>query len=47
MEIKHYWDKDQTRLLDVAERVNLHRLLKNAQIKGFSFDRLRINSPEE
>jgi hypothetical protein len=31
----------------VAEKVNLHRLLKNAQMQGSSFDRLRINSPEE
>jgi hypothetical protein len=31
----------------VAEKVAAHRLLKNVQIKGSSFDKLRINSPEE
>jgi hypothetical protein len=32
---------------EVAEKVILARLLKNAQMQGASFDRLRINSPEE
>jgi hypothetical protein len=31
----------------VAEKVAAHRLLKNVQIQGSSFDKLRINSPEE
>jgi hypothetical protein len=30
-----------------AEKDPAHRLLKNAQIQGASFDKLRINSPEE
>jgi hypothetical protein len=29
------------------EKVKFLRLLKNAQMQGASFDRLRINSPEE
>jgi len=30
-----------------AEKGPTRRLLKNAQIQGASFDKLRINSPEE
>jgi hypothetical protein len=30
-----------------AEKDPARRLLKNAQIQGASFDKLRINSPEE
>jgi hypothetical protein len=30
-----------------ARKKPVRRLLKNAQIQGASFDRLRINSPEE
>jgi hypothetical protein len=30
-----------------AEKVNFHRLLKNAQMLGSSFDRLRINSTQK
>jgi hypothetical protein len=31
----------------LAEKVIFSRLIKNAQMQGASFDRLRINSPEE
>jgi hypothetical protein len=34
-------------VLTTAEKANLQRLLKNAQMQGFSFGKLRINSPEE
>jgi hypothetical protein len=39
--------KCERRLDLAAEKVNFHGLLKNAQMQGSSFDRLRINSPEE
>jgi hypothetical protein len=35
------------KLEQAAEKANLHRLLKNAQMQGSSFGVLRINSPEE
>jgi len=34
-------------ILAVAEKTIFVGLLKNAQMQGASFDRLRINSPEE
>jgi hypothetical protein len=30
-----------------VEKLLIFRLVKNAQMQGSSFDRLRINSPEE
>jgi hypothetical protein len=33
--------------VEVAVKVIFSRLLKNARMQGTSFDRLRINSPEE